>query len=255
MLNTLKQKQFLFEELVKRDFIRKYKRAILGTVWSLLSPLLNLLMMSIVFTHFFGKSTPHYMIYLFTGQLVFSYYREATCYGMTSLALNAPIFSHINMPKYMFLLSQNISAMINFGLTMVVFLLFVIGAGIQLQPRFLLLIYPAVCLLLFNVGIGLILSALYLMFKDIQYMYDFFTMMLMYSSAIFYTINSFPPTVQTLFLLNPLYVYIYYIRQLVIGGTIPSLWYHGLCMFYALLMLGIGSLIYKKYNHQFLYYI
>ena len=111
MINTLnnwilkiKKHQFLFEELVKRDFKKKYKRTILGMLWSLLSPLMTLLVMSIVFTKFFGRNMPHYTIYLFSGNLVFNFFRESTYGGMNSLMSNSNIITKINLPKYIFLL-------------------------------------------------------------------------------------------------------------------------------------------------------
>ena len=120
-LQTLNKNRFLFSELVKRDFKQKYKRTVLGMDWSVLSPLLNLLVMSLVFTQFFGRNTPHYTIYLFCGNLVFSYYRESTNGGMNALMANAHIFTKVNVPKYLFLLSKNVSSLINFGLNLCVF--------------------------------------------------------------------------------------------------------------------------------------
>ena len=85
MIKKLKKHQFLFEELVKRDFKKKYKRTILGMLWSILSPLCMLLVMKLVFTQFFGRTTPHYTTYLFAGTLTFSFFNESTGQGMTSL--------------------------------------------------------------------------------------------------------------------------------------------------------------------------
>ena len=96
MKNKLKQYHFLFEELVKRDFKKKYKRTVLGMAWSVLSPLLTLLVMRLVFTQFFGRTTPHYTIYLFCGNLVFAYFNESTSQGMMSLMENAAIFTKVN---------------------------------------------------------------------------------------------------------------------------------------------------------------
>lgn len=118
-----------------------------------------------------------------------------------------------------------------------------------------MLLYPIGCLLIFNIGVGLILSALFVIFKDVQYLYEVFTTMLMYLSAIFYPIVTFPERIQFLFYLNPVYVYINYFRAIVIDGAIPSVEYHLLCAFYALLAFSIGAFIYKKYNYRFLYYV
>ena len=253
--SKLSKQRFLFEELVKRDFKQKYKRTVLGMWWSVLSPLLQLLVMALVFTQFFGRTTPHYLVYIFAGNVVFSYYREATSGGMQALMNNASIFTKVNVPKYLFLLSKNVSALMNFGLSLCIFFVFVIIDRVPFSFSFLMIFYPIFCLMLFNIGIGLILSALFVFFRDISYLYDIFTMLLTYVSAIFYTIDNFPPVVQRLFLCNPVYCYIKYVRIIIIDGTVPSFQYHLLCALYALVAVAIGGLIYKKENHKFLYYV
>lgn len=124
-LDRLRQYQFLFEELAKRDFKKKYKRTVLGMAWSMLSPMLTLLVMRLVFTQFFGRNMEHYTTYLFCGNLVYSFINESTSQGMTSLMENASIFTRVNVPKYLFLFSKNVQTLINFGLTLIVFLYFV----------------------------------------------------------------------------------------------------------------------------------
>lgn len=255
MLKKIKQYRFLFEELVKRDFTKKYKRTVLGMLWSVLGPLMSLGVMALVFTKFFGHNIPHYVIYLFCGNLVYSYFREATSTGMTSLRDNASIFSKINVPKYMFLLSKNVSTLINFGLNIIVLLVFVLLDGLPITWKFIFLLYPIACLVIFNLGVGLILSALFVMFRDIQYLYDIFTLLLMYLSAIFYDISVYSQQVQYLFYLNPVYVYIRYFRKIIIEGTIPQLSFHILAAAYAVIALVIGAVIYRKNNYKFLYYI
>lgn len=255
MLKKIKQYRFLFEELVKRDFSKKYKRTVLGMLWSILGPLMTLAVMALVFTKFFGNSIPHYVIYLFCGNLVYSYFREATSTGMTSLLDNAEIFSKVNVPKYMFLLSKNVSTLINFGLNILVLFVFVVMYGLSFSWKYILLLYPIGCLVIFNLGVGLILSALYLMFRDIKYLYDVFTLMLMYMSAIFYSIDAYSQNVQYLFYLNPIYVYIRYFRKIIIEDSIPKLSFHLLAASYAIVALFIGAIIYKRKNYKFLYYV
>ena len=249
------QNRFLFEELVKRDFKQKYKRTVLGMGWSLLSPLLSLLIMSFVFRNFFGRSIQHYTIFMFIGTLIFSYFRESTTGGMSALVQNASIYSKVNVPKYMFLLSKNVSALINFLLTMVILFLFILSDRIPITPRFLLLLFPICCLVLFNVGIGLVLSAMFVFFRDTSYFYELFVMLLNYMSAIFYSVDDFPIQSKRLFLLNPIYCYIKYFRLIIIDGNVPSLEYHALCLFYALALVALGTIVYKKNNTKFLYYV
>lgn len=254
-IERLKEHKFLFSELIKRDFKKKYKNTYLGMVWSILSPLLTLTIMSLVFTNFFGRSQPHYIIYLFSGNIVYSFFNESTSNGMGSLLANAGIFTKINVPKYLFLFSKNISSLINFSITLAVFFVFCIIDGITFSCCFFMLIIPIICLIVFNVGIGLILSALFVFFRDMQYLWGVFTMLLMYLSAIFYTVDSFSPVVQKLFLVNPVFLYIKYFRLIVIYNTVPSIQFNLLAVGYALVAFAIGALIYKKFNHKFLYYV
>ena len=174
---------------------------------------------------------------------------------MSALVSNAGIFTKVNVPKYMFLMSKNVQTAINFGINLCVFFVFCLIDGITFTWLFLLLVVPIALLMVFNIGVGLILSALYVFFKDVQYLWGVFTMLLMYMSAIFYTTTGYAPLIQQLFYLNPVYAYISYFRQIVIDGIVPSVGLHALCIGYAVLALGVGALIYKKKNHDFLYYV
>ena len=255
MLEKIKRYQFLFSELVKRDFTKKYKRTMLGMAWSILSPLMTLLIMWIVFSNFFGGNMKHYVVYLFSGQLVFAYFTDSTNLSMNALVNNAGIFTKVNVPKYLFLLSQNVSSLINFGLTLLLFFGFAALDGVTFTWKFLCLLYPIACLVTFNIGMGMILSALYVFFRDMQYLWGVITQLLMWMSAIFYTIEGFSYKVQMMFLANPIYLYIRYFRKIVLDGVIPSPGFHLLAAAYALAALAIGTFVYRKYNHEFLYYV
>ena len=199
MFGGLKRHRFLFEELVKRDFKKKYKRTILGMGWSMLMPLLTLLVMKLVFGQFFGRNMNHYTTYLFCGNLLFCWFSEATNHGMSSLYSNASIFTKVNVPKYLFLFAGSVQTLINFALTLLVFFVFCAFDHVEFTWKFVLLAYPVVTLMLFNVGMGLVLSALFIFFRDIDYLWRVFLQLLMYGSAIFYTIEKFPPEMQLAF--------------------------------------------------------
>lgn len=211
--------------------------------------------MAVIFGNFFGRSIEHYVIYLFSGQIIFNYFTEATNEGMLALVSNSSIFTKINVPKYLFLFSKNVSAIINFLIILFIYFSFVLLEGISLTWEFVLLIYPIVCLIIINVGIGLILSALYIFFRDIQYLYRIFTQVVMYGSAIFYSIDILPQNLQALFYCNPIFVCITYFRSIVLHNTVPDLWLHLLLAGYAIVLFGIGCWVYKKYNYKFLYYV
>lgn len=255
MFARLRENRFLFGELVKRDFKKKYKRTVLGMAWSMLSPLLMLLVMKVVFENFFGRTVPHYTTYLFCGLLTFNWFSESTMGGMSSLFSNAGIFTKVNVPKYLFLFSINVQVLINFSLTLMIFFAFCLLDHVPFTWRFLFLAYPISTLLLFNVGIGMILSALFMFFRDIDYLWRVFVQLLMYGSAIFYTVDRFPPEIQLMFTLNPVYRHIAYIREIVLAGTIPSLATHLTLLGFAVAAFLAGAYMYKHYNTRFLYYV
>ena len=255
MLHKFNQRKFLFSELIKRDFTLKYKRTILGMFWSILLPLVNLLIMWLVFNKLLGSNIDHFVVYLFAGQLIFNYFSDATNMGMTSLVDNASIFTKVNVPKYLFLFSRNVSSLINFGLTLIIFFLFVGLDGIPFSIKFLSLLYPIICLIILNLGIGMILSALYMFFRDMRYLWSVATQLLMWMSAIFYSIDSFSEEVRRLYLLNPVYLCIRYFRKVVIEDTIPTIQFHLLLAAISLGIFAIGCIVYKKKNHEFLYYV
>jgi len=255
MLGKLEQYQFLFGELVKRDFKKKYKRTILGVGWSMLSPLLMLLVMKVVFENFFGRTVNHYTTYLFCGLLTFNWFSESTGSGMRSLFSNSGIFTKVNVPKYLFLFSVNIQVLLNFALTLVIFFFFCAIDHVPFTWRFFCLAYPILTMLLFNVGIGMVLSALFIFFRDIDYLWVVALQLIMYGSAIFYTVGNFPPKVQLVFSLNPVYRHIAYIREIVLAGTVPSLGTHLTLLGFAVAAFLAGAYMYKYYNTKFLYYV
>lgn len=251
----LSKYSFLFSELIKRDFKKKYKSTYLGMLWSLASPLLTLFIMSLVFTRLFGSSTPHYTIYLFCGNICFSYFSDMTSGTMGALLSNSDIITKIRLPHELFVLSRAITSLINFSMTFLVFLLFCILDRIAFGAHLLFIPITILFLSLFSLGIGLLLSVMFVFFRDIQYLWSVFTMLLMYLSAIFYTTDSFPASVRWLFNLNPLYVYITQLRTAVIGGVLPDGVSALLGALYAGISLLAGVWVYKSLRKKFIMYL
>lgn len=255
LLGRIKRRQFLFEELVKRDFRKKYTNNLLGVAWSILSPMLSMLVMRLVFTQFFGRTTAYYTTYLFCGNLLFSFFTESTSAGMFSIAGNANIFGQAGVPKYLFLLARSVQVLINFTLTLCVFLLFCALDGISFSPRLFALLCPIAYLLVFSLGISLLLSVAYIFFRDIRYIWTVFCQLLLYASAIFYRIDGYSPQVQRLYLLNPVYLAIRYFRDVVIDAAVPSAPFHLLMLAYAAAALAAGALVYRRHGDQLAYYV
>ena len=252
--DKISQNRFLFEELVKRDFKKKYKRTILGLLWSVISPLLTFLIQLLIFGYLFKRGDHNYIIYLLTGNLMFHFFSDTTTTGMFSMYSNAGVLSKINVPKSIFLLSSNVAGVFNFLLTLLVYFVFMIFTGVSFGPHLILMVYPIICMIIFNIGISYILSALFVFFRDIQYLYSIAITLIMYLSAIFYYVDSLPSNIQIIFAINPIYRYIAYMRQLVIDSTIPSLSSHLICFGFAVGAFVIGYIFHKKTEKNFVYY-
>ena len=214
-IQSFAQKKFLLKQLIRRDFKSRYKRTALGVLWSMFSPLCFFAAQAIVFTKLLGRGE-HYTAYLIIGNIIFHYFSDATTNEMFALQANGGIISKIKVDKKIFLFSRAVSCLIHFLLTAVVMFAVVAFDHVTFHWNFLLLIFPLSCMFFMNMGIGYILSALFVFFKDTQYLYSIFTRILVYFSAIFYYTDRFPENLQKLFYCNPVYCYIDYFRSIII---------------------------------------
>ena len=248
-----KQRHFLLKQLIRRDFQDRYKNTFLGVIWSMLSPLLQFVTQALIFSYFFRRGE-HFISYLIVGNIIYSYFSDATGQSMFAFTSNIGIISRIRIDKKLFLISKNIACLINFFLTMLIMFLIVMIDGIQPDIIWIGLCYPVFCLFFFNMGIGYILATLHIFFRDTQYFYGLIVRNLMYFSAIFYSVSAFPEHIRQLFLLNPVYPYIDYSRSVIIYKTLPSVEVHFLCFFYALFFFLTGKIVYAMNNRRFFNY-
>lgn len=248
------RRKFLLKQLIRRDFHSRYKKAFLGVLWSMLSPMLVFFSQVIIFSYFFDRGE-HYPSYLISGNVVFHYFTDSTSHGMHALSGNAGIISSIRVKKDLFIISKNIACFFNFLLTLFILVAVVLFDGVGVTWKWIWLIYPIACLFVFNLGTGYILSAFQVFFKDTEYFYRVFTRLLIYFSAIFYYVDRFPERMQKLFFINPVYSYINFFRQVIIYGRLPDVFESLLCLLYALLFLIAGKLIYRFNEDKFVYYL
>lgn len=253
-IGRIKQYRFLFEELTKRDFKNKYKRTMLGMLWSVISPFMTFLVLYFVFGYIFSRHDNQYVIYLLSGTLIFNFFTNATTAGMFSMYSNGEILSKVNVPKSLFVFSSNSAATFNFLLTLIIYFIFMIFCNVSFGLHLVLMVFPIICLVIFNIGMSYVLSALFVFFRDMQYLYQIFTTLLMYMSAVFYYTDSFPDDLQFVFAINPVYHYIAYLRQLVIDASVPDLMTHLICLAFAFGMLAVGYYVHRKTEQKFVYY-
>ena len=251
-------------QMISRDFKVKYKRSVLGVVWSLLYPLLMMSVMAVVFSQMFKMRMEgvNYLVYLMTGLIMFNYFSEASNSAMSSVVGAFGLINKVYIPKYIFPLSKCLFVGINFLLTLVPWLLIIVlsyfGLGqytCHINWYYLLLPYIFACLFLFTVGISFILSTVSVFLRDMFYIYGIVLTLWTYLTPIMYDISLISPKLQFFFKLNPMYHYINFIRRIILYNEMPTLFTFAVCGISALVILIIGLIAFKKNQDKFIYYV
>jgi len=257
IIANLKRYSFLLQQLVSRDFKVKYKRSVLGIVWSLLYPILTMVVMAIVFSNVFRMSTPgvSYLAYLMSGLVMFNYFSETTNLAMSSVVANFGLLNKVYIPKYIFPLSKCLFVGINFLLTLIplYIVLFATGTGVNIYH--LLLPYAFICLFMFSLGMSFILSAVSVFLRDMFYIYGIIVMMWTYLTPIMYDMKMISSQLQVFLKLNPIYHYINFAREIILYGRIPQPFTWLVCLVSSILVLIIGVVVFKKTQDKFIYYV
>ncbi|MCL1883905.1 MAG: ABC transporter permease [Defluviitaleaceae bacterium] len=254
-IDTLKHFRYLIYFMVKRDFVTRYRRSVLGVLWSLLNPLLNMIVLSMVFSFLFEPDINNFPVYVFSGQLIFNFFSESTSNAMMSIVGNAGTIKKLYVPKYIFPITRVLSSTVNLGFSFIAFLLVFVATGESFKWAMLLIPIPVLYVFVFALGAGMILSALAVFFRDITYVYTVGLTMLMFLTPILYPVAILPARVFHLVHLNPLFHYVGYFRALVLEGTVPGLWENIICLGFALAALGVGLYVKMAQQDKYILYI
>ena len=185
--NEIKQYTPLLIELLKRDIKVKYRKSVLGVLWSVLNPLFMMIILSVVFSTLFKNNVENYPTYIFSGQLIYNFFSEATTSSMSAIVDNASLIKKIYVPKYLFVLARICSSMINLMATLSALFCVMLVLRIDLSYRLYEGVVALILLTLFSTGVGLVLSAIAVKFRDMMHLYSVFLTALMYLCPIIYT--------------------------------------------------------------------
>ena len=254
---TYKKYGFLMKQLISRDFKVKYKRSVLGVVWSLLYPILTMAVMAIVFTNVFKFSTPgvNYLVYLLSGLVLFNYFSEASNLAMSSVVANFSLINKVYIPKYIFPLSKCLFVGINFLLTLIPLyvIIFLTGTGVNIYH--LLLPYVFACLLLFTIGMGFILATISVFLRDMFYIYGVVITLWTYLTPIMYDVSIIPEKFQVFMKFNPMYWFLDFARQIILYNQMPGAHNFLYCAIFGVGFLLFGIYLFKKNQDKFIYYV
>lgn len=255
-----KKDLFILRQLVSKDFKLKYRRSFLGVVWSVLNPLLMMIVMSLVFSFFlrFGD-IPHYPLYLIIGNITWTVFSDSTNAGVVSIIDAASLLKKVRVNKAVFPTERVLFSLVNFLFSLVAVLLVMVWEGVW--PTFYLLLLPVglALLMVFCIGVSLLISALAVFFRDVIHLWSVLLLAWMYATPIFWPvtmIESVPyAAVRFLMLVNPMYNYITFIRNIFINAMMPSPVTWGMCVLWSVVAIALGGLVFKKMQRKFILYI
>jgi ABC-type polysaccharide/polyol phosphate export permease len=244
--------QNLLSELVVRDIKIRYRKSVLGILWTLLNPLMMMIVMTMVFSSLFITNIPYFPVYFLTGSILFTFNSEATTQALTSIISNAGLIKKVYIPKYLFPFSRVLSSLVNFIFAFVALLLVMLFTNAPFKLTLLLSFLPLFYLIMFTTGLSLVLSALTVFFRDINHLYGVLTLVWTYMTPLFYPISIIPAKYRWIFEYNPMYYYIKYFRDLVLYGIVPGLSDNLICFLMGLLMLILGLILFYKSQDKFI---
>ena len=255
-IETFWQYKDLMVQLVSRDLKLKYRRSVLGYLWSILNPLFVMIIMTIVFSTMFSRNIENFPVYLFTGKMLYDFLSTSTRQAMGSVVGNASLLKKTYVPKYIFTLSKVSSCMIDFVLSFGALIIVMLATGARFYWTFLLFPLVVLQLYIFCLGLGFFLAELNVFFRDIQYIYNAVMTAWMYITPIFYPMEQLPHLLQIFIKgCNPLYYYVAQFRDLVYYGQFPGprVFWGGWAI--AFIMFGFGLLMFKRRQDKFILYI
>ena len=254
ILNFNKYK-YLLSELVKKDIKLKYRNSVLGFLWTMLEPLLTMIVLTIVFQNMFEKKVANFPVYVLTGRLLYSYFSNGTKLALKSIRRNSGMIRKVYVPKYIYPLSSALSGYITYLISLIV--LFAVAAVQDIRPTWHLLevIYPMITILILTVGIGFILATLDVFFRDTEYLWSVVLMLIMYASAIFYSPDNLLSSNKAWILkYNPIFGIIANFRNAVFGESM-NLWYFAYSGSFSVVVLLIGIFLFYRKQDKFVLYI
>ena len=255
---------FILKQLVGKDFKIKYRRSFLGVAWSVLNPLLMMIVMAIVFTTIFaqgrnGSVTPEmYPLYLIVGNVTFAVMSDSTSQALSSIIYASSLLKKVKVHRFVFPVQKVLFSLVNFAFSLIA--VAIVMLWFRVVPTWHLLLLP-VCLILlmfFCMGVGLLLSAATVFFRDVMHLWSVVLTAWTYFTPIFWTtdyILKMPHILRVLMYANPMYNYLQFMREIFLFQTCPTPLEFGLCVAWAVIAMAIGYTVFHKNEHKFILYI
>jgi ABC-2 type transport system permease protein len=252
---NFKRYSYLLSSLVKKDFVLKYRRSFIGVLWSVLNPLFMATIITLVFNNLFTIRTEHFPVYFLTGSLMFTLMSDATSGALTSVLGASSLIKKVYIPKYIFPVEKCLFALVNMLFSFIALLIVMLILGISFKPTILLFWIPMLYVLVFSIGVGMILAAVNVFFRDIGHLYGVWIVAWMYLTPIMYPQEMLPQSLRDGLMFNPMFHYVDYFRKIMMYNTVPDLAANITCIVFSLSAFIVGLVIFMKSQRKFILYI
>ncbi len=257
---AMKRYKYLLWDLVTRDIKTKYRRSLLGILWSVLNPLLMMLVLTAIFSNILRVEVEGgFALFYLTGYIIFNFISEATGFSLYTITSAGPLIKKVYVPKYIFPLEKCIFSFVNMIFSMIafviVFTVFAIMGKVTVSPTMLLFPIPLILAFIFCLGLCFVLSSLLVFFRDIGHLWGIFLTVWMYATPIIYPMSMVPSWLASIIRLNPLYYYVEFFRGIMIYGRLPSAADFAVSALAAVAMLFVGICVFRKKQDKFILYI
>ena len=256
----LSKDRYILQQLVTKDFKLRYRRSVLGVVWSVLNPLLMMIIMSFVFQYFLRSNLEHYSLYLIVGNITFALMNDATNGGLRSIIDASSLLKKVKVDRWVFPVQKVFSAAVNFAFSLIAVAIVMVFDGVMPTVHVLWFVVGLVLVMLFSIGIGLFIGALAVFFRDMIHLWSVVLTAWTYLTPIFWdlsllTNSNAPRIVVWIVKANPMYNYLEIMRSAFVYQNNPSVTVLALAAIWAVIALVIGITVFKKTEHKFILYI
>lgn len=255
--SSFKRNWFTITSLVSKDFKLKYRRSVLGVLWSVLNPLLMMCVLAAVFSFFlkFGDDIQNFPLYLILGNVLFALMSDSTTGAMWSILESAPLIKKIRIAKMIFPIEKVLFQLVNFAISLIAVV--IVMLFFRIEPTWHLIALPVllVFMMLFCTGLGMLLSALAVFFRDVCHLWGVVITAWTYATPLFYPMSILPDWMQRAEVFNPMYHYVTYFRDIVMNGSIPGMKEQLVCLGMALITFAIGFIVFRATEKKFILYV
>ncbi len=253
---------FILQQLVTKDFKLRYRRSVLGVIWSVLNPLLMMIIMSFVFQYVFKSGdVVNYPLYLIVGNITFQLMSEATNGGLGSIIGAASLLKKVKIDRWVFPVQKVFSAVVNFLFSLIAVAIVMVFFRIAPTVHMVWMLYAVATLMVFCIGIGMLIGALAVFFRDMLHLWSVLLTAWTYLTPIFWSLKlltdnpEVPSFVISVVKINPMFNYLEVMRSAIVYQSTPSHMCLLLCAVWAVVALIAGIIVFRKTEHKFILFI